>query len=93
MQLEHVNLRGDVRRGWIMKPADEAGAQAPISSERTQIKPASLLHVALGEDGLPRPVPSLNPETELEARRMAAGKERQAYRLAQREQDQERPAA
>jgi len=72
-----------------MEARVQVTAEDPITGEQTHTNTAYLVYVALGEDGQPKPVPPLLAETELEVRRMAAGKERQAYRLAQRQQDQE----
>jgi len=57
-------------------------AENPITGERTHTNTAYLVYVALGADGKPVPVPLLIPETDAERKRMEAGKERQAYRLA-----------
>ncbi|GAB4532375.1 MAG: acyl-CoA thioesterase [Anaerolineales bacterium] len=57
-------------------------AENPISGERTFTNDAFLVYVALDEHGQAAPVPPLIPETEAERARMAAGKERQAYRLS-----------
>jgi acyl-CoA hydrolase len=57
-------------------------AENPITGERTHTNTAYLVYVAFGPDGKPVPVPSLIPETDAERKRMEAGKERQAYRLA-----------
>jgi acyl-CoA hydrolase len=48
-----------------------------------------VVYVALDENGRPRPVPPLIAETEFEARRLGSGRERQAYRLAQREAERQ----
>ena len=62
-------------------------AENPVSGERTHTNSAYVVYVALDESGRPKPVPPLRTETDAESRRMAAGRERQAYRLAQRGQD------
>jgi uncharacterized protein (TIGR00369 family) len=62
-------------------------AENPVTGERSHTNSGYLVYVALDESGRPRPVPSLVAETEAEARRMAAGRERQAFRLAHRGQD------
>jgi uncharacterized protein (TIGR00369 family) len=62
-------------------------AENPITGARTHTNTGYLVYVALDESGRPTPVPALLPETEAESRRMAAGRERQAYRLSQRGQD------
>jgi uncharacterized protein (TIGR00369 family) len=62
-------------------------AEDPVTGARTHTNSGYLVYVALDESGRPKPVPPLLAETEAESRRMAAGRERQAYRLAQRGQD------
>ncbi len=62
-------------------------AENPVTGERTQTNTAYLVYVALDEAGRPQPVPPLVAETEAERRRLAGGRERQAYRLAQRERE------
>jgi len=68
-------------------------AENPVTGERTHTNSAYVVYVALDESGRPKPVPPLRTETDAERRRMSAGGERQAYRLAQRSQDplEERP--
>lgn len=62
-------------------------AENPLTGTRTHTNSAYVVYVALDEAGRPQPVPPLLPETEAERRQMEAGRERQAYRLAQRRQD------
>ena len=62
-------------------------AEDPVSGERSHANTAYLVYVALDESGRPKPVPPLIAETEAERRRMEAGRERQAYRLAERERE------
>ncbi len=62
-------------------------AENPVTGERTHTNTAYLVYVALDEAGRPQPVPPLVAETEAERRRLAGGRERQAYRLAQRERE------
>ena len=62
-------------------------AENPVTGERTHTNTAYLVYVALDETGQPRAVPPLVAETEAERRRLEAGRERQAYRLKQREQE------
>jgi uncharacterized protein (TIGR00369 family) len=68
-------------------------AEDPVTGTRSHTNSAYVVYVALDESGRPKPVPALRTETDAESRRMAAGAERQAYRLAQRRQDplEERP--
>ena len=67
----------------------QVSAENPVTGERTNTNTAYLVYVALDEAGQPRPVPPLVAETEAERRRLQAGRERQAYRLAQRERERE----
>ena len=67
----------------------QVSAENPVSGDRTNTNTAYLVYVALDEAGQPRPVPPLVAETEAERRRLQAGRERQAYRLAQRERERE----
>jgi acyl-CoA hydrolase len=62
-------------------------AENPVTGERTHTNTGYLVYVALDEAGQPRAVPPLVAETEAERRRLEAGRERQAYRLRQREQE------
>ncbi|NIS81531.1 MAG: acyl-CoA thioesterase [Anaerolineales bacterium] len=59
-------------------------AENPVTGERMHTNTAYLVYVALDENRLPRTVPRLIVESELEKQRMTAGRERQAHRLAQR---------
>jgi uncharacterized protein (TIGR00369 family) len=67
----------------------QVSAENPVSGDRTNTNTAYLVYVALDEAGQPRPVPPLVAETEAEHRRLQGGRERQAYRLAQRERERE----
>ncbi len=64
-------------------------AENPVTGERTHTNTAYIVYVALDDHGRPTPVPPLIAETEAEARRMREGAARQAYRLAQRQREQE----
>lgn len=59
-------------------------AEDPVTGERSHTNTAYLVYVALGEDGLPTPVPPLKAETEAEKRRLEAAAERQQRRLKQK---------
>ena len=65
----------------------EVVAENPVTGERTHTNSGYLVYVALDESGRPQAVPPLVAETDAEQRRMDAGRERQALRLAQRGQD------
>jgi acyl-CoA hydrolase len=60
-------------------------AEDLFSGERTHTSSAYLVFVALDEHGRPRPVPPLEPETDLERRRQAEAKIRREHRLARAE--------
>jgi acyl-CoA hydrolase len=62
----------------------KVSSENPITGETTHTNSAYLVFVALGEDGRPCGVPELELTTEEEHRQFEEGKERQAYRLAQR---------
>ena len=62
-------------------------AEDPVTGARSHTNSAYVVYVALDESGRPKSVPALRTETDAESRRMAAGAERQAHRLAQRRQD------
>jgi uncharacterized protein (TIGR00369 family) len=62
-------------------------AENPISGQRTHTNTAYLVYVALDEQGRPLPVAPLLAETQLEKRRQAAGRRRQALRLHRRDQE------
>lgn len=64
-------------------------AENPFSGQRTRTNTAYFVYVALDEHSRPAAVPALQAESELEAQRMRAGAERQAYRLAQRAKEPE----
>ena len=66
----------------------EVIAEDPITGAQSHTNTAYLVYVALDEERKPRPVPSLLPETETEIRRMHEGNKRQAYRLANRQEEQ-----
>lgn len=60
-------------------------AENPITGEITHTNSAYLLFVALGDDDRPCPVPGLILTTDEDRRRFEEGRERQRYRLEQRE--------
>jgi len=62
-------------------------AENPVSGERTHTNTGYLVYVALDEAGRPTAVPPLLAATDMERRRLEAGRERQAARLARRRQD------
>jgi uncharacterized protein (TIGR00369 family) len=62
-------------------------AEDPISGQRTHTNTAYLVYVALNEHRHPIPVAPLLAESEIEKRRQAAGRDRQALRLERRDQE------
>jgi len=58
-------------------------AENPITGEQTHTNTAYLVYVAVDEAGRPVAVPPLIAENEAQRQRMADGKARQEYRLAQ----------
>ena len=57
-------------------------AEEILSGRRTHTSSAYLVFVALDERGQPRPVPRLDPQTDLERHRQAEAKIRREHRLA-----------
>lgn len=66
----------------------EVNAQNLLTGERTHTNTAYFVYVSLDEAGHPAAVPPLRLETDAERQQWDAARERQAYRLAQRQQDQ-----
>lgn len=67
----------------------EVTAQNLLSGESTHTNTAYFVYVALDERGRPAAVPGLLLETESERRQWELARERQAYRLALRQRQQE----
>lgn len=63
-------------------------AENPVTGEKTHTNTAYIVYVALDEGGNPKPVSPLIAETELEAKRLEAGKARQQYRRRQLEEEE-----
>ncbi len=59
-------------------------AENPITGERLLTNTAYLVYVALDDDGKPVAVPPVLAETDEEKRKLEAGRQRQARRLADR---------
>jgi uncharacterized protein (TIGR00369 family) len=70
-----------------MEARVEVIAENPVSGERVHTNTAYCVYVALNDEGNPTSVPPLIPETDIQKTRMERAKERQAYRLAQREEN------
>jgi acyl-CoA hydrolase len=64
-------------------------AEDPFTGTSTHTNTAYLVYVALDENDRPTRVPHLITETETEKKLFETGKARQAYRLAQREKEEE----
>lgn len=56
-------------------------AENPITRERTYTNTAYLVYVALDDNGKPTPVPPISAETDEDAAKLEAAKQRQARRL------------
>src|SRR5690606_12535933 len=76
-----VNYAGRTSIGFGIR----VSAENPITGEITHTNSAYLLFVALGDDDRPCPVPGLILTTDEDRRRFEEGRERQRYRLEQRE--------
>jgi uncharacterized protein (TIGR00369 family) len=62
-------------------------AENPVTGEQTHTNTAYLVYVALDEKGNPKPVSPIIAETELESKRLEAGKARQLHRRRQLEDE------
>jgi uncharacterized protein (TIGR00369 family) len=71
-----------------MEAQVDVTAENPVTGECVYTNSAFFVYVALGEDDKPVPVPPLIPENENQRIRMAKGKERKEYRLAQIQSNQ-----
>jgi acyl-CoA hydrolase len=67
-----------------MEARIEVIAEDPVSGVQSRTNTAYAVYVALDDDRLPRPVPALIAENEIEERRLREGEARQAYRLQNR---------
>lgn len=83
-----VNLKASVN--FVSKTSMEVGvrvdAESPISGEHFHTASAYLTFVALGDEGMPVPVPPLILETDDEKRRFEAAKSRREARLQLRKE-------
>ena len=70
-----------------MEARVEVIAEDPVSGTRSRTNTAYAVYVALDDERKPRPVPPLVAETAIQKRRMREAKERQARRLANRQDD------
>jgi acyl-CoA hydrolase len=70
-----------------MEARVEVIAEDPVSGTCSRTNTAYAVYVALDDERRPRPVPPLIAVTEIQKRRLREGKERQARRLANRQDD------
>jgi acyl-CoA hydrolase len=96
--MDQLNFIAPVRKGWVVnlkasvnytsRTSMEIGvrvdAENPITSELFHTASAYMTFVALGSDGKPSPVPSLELETDTEKRRFSDAQKRREERLKQR---------
>ena len=68
-------------------------AESLVTGRRVHSSSAYLVYVALDDEGRPRPVPGIEPQTDDERRRQAEAKLRQANRLARKKAIQAARAA
>jgi acyl-CoA hydrolase len=96
--IDQLNFIAPIKKGWVVnlkasvnytsRTSMEIGvkveAENPITSELFHTASAYLTFVALGSDGKPSSVPTLDIEGDVEKRRFAAAQKRRELRLAQR---------
>ena len=85
---ELVTCRAQVNAAWktSMEVGVKVEAENPQSGEIRHASTAYLTMVAVDEEGRPKPVPALLPETEDEVRRQREAEVRRKNRLAERDQ-------
>jgi len=85
---ELVTFRSKVNAAWhtSMEIGVKVEAENPRSGEVRHASTAYLTMVAVDEEGRPKPVPALLPETEDEVRRQREAEVRRKNRLAERDQ-------
>jgi Acyl-CoA hydrolase len=85
---ELVTFRSKVNAAWntSMEVGVKVEAENPQSGEIRHASTAYLTMVAVDEEGRPKPVPALLPETEDEVRRQREAEVRRKNRLAERDQ-------
>ncbi len=83
-----VNLTAEV--SYVGRTSIEARvevvAEDPVTCQCTHTNTAYCVYVALDDDGNPTHVPPLIPETEAHRQRMERAKQRQAFRLAHKDE-------
>lgn len=96
--VDHLNFVAPVYKGWVVnlkssvnfvsKTSMEVGVRVDAENPRTgevfHTASAYLTFVALGSDGKPRAIPSLELESEEDRRRNQSAETRRKHRLAQR---------
>ena len=96
--IDQLNFIAPIKKGWVVnlrasvnytsRTSMEVGvkveAENPVTSELFHTASAYLTFVALGSDGKPSSVPTLDLESDVEKRRFAAAQKRRELRLAQR---------
>jgi acyl-CoA hydrolase len=85
---ELVTFRSKVNAAWTtsMEVGVKVEAENPQSGEVRHASTAYLTMVAVDEEGRPKPVPALLPETEDEVRRQREAEVRRKNRLTERDQ-------
>jgi len=82
-----VNLTAEV--SYVGRTSMEARveviAEDPVTGEYVHTNTAYCVYVALDDDGKPTAVPPLVPETDAHRKRIERAKQRQAFRLAQKD--------
>jgi acyl-CoA hydrolase len=96
--IDQLNFIAPIKKGWVVnlkasvnytsRTSMEVGvkveAENPVTSELFHTASAYLTFVALGSDGKPSTVPTLDLETEVEKRRYEAAQKRRELRLSHR---------
>ncbi len=99
--IDQLNFVAPIRAGWVVnlkasvnftsKTSMEIGvrveAENPRTSELFHTASAYLTFVALGSDGKPKPIPSLDLQTDIEKRRYEAARKRREQRLLNRKNE------
>ena len=100
--MDHLTFEAPIRQGhvvvlrsmvnWAGTTSIEVGVRVegedPMNGDRTHTSSAYLTFVALGEDGAPREVPTLLPQSPEEKERQHAAQERRTDRLTFRDSSQ-----
>jgi acyl-CoA hydrolase len=83
---ETLVVKAAINRAWrsSMEIGVYVAAENSFSGDTRHVVSAYLTFVALDENGSPKPVPAVLPETDVERRRFAAAEARRAARLEMR---------